>query len=76
MKTREAAVTYRYKDEILTDNTKIRYCDICEDCLLWGHGDAYSNAYNKSSCDMYPYPAMKPIEVINNKGTCLYRKTR
>lgn len=58
--------------EILTDNTKTHYCKQCKDCCFWGNGDAFSNAYDKTSCDIYPYPNMKPIEIINNTGDCPY----
>ena len=64
----------RYEKEILTDNTKINYCEQCKDCILWGfHGDPYQNAYDKTNCMMYPYPDHKPGYVINNQGPCSFR---
>ena len=62
----------KHDKEILTDNTKIRYCNQCKNCAFWGNGDAFSNAYDKTCCDIYPYPGMKPSEVINNRGECPY----
>lgn len=62
----------RYNDEKLSDNTHIEYCKQCRKCGNWGHTDAYGNAYDKSSCDIYPYPDHKPPSVINNTGKCLY----
>ena len=58
--------------EILTDNTKIHYCKQCKNCAYWGNGDVYSNAYDKSSCDIYPFPQYKPNEVVYNTGECAY----
>ena len=62
------------KDEILSDNTQENYCEQCRECAMWGIGDdPYSNAYDKSSCAMYPVPAHKPGYVINNTGPCPFR---
>ena len=62
----------RYSDERLTDNTKIKYCEQCKGCALWGNSDAFSNKYDKVCCDMFPYPQNKPIYVINNEAECEY----
>ena len=62
-----------HDDEILTDNTKVSYCDQCTDCAMWGNGDAFSNSPEKAYCDMYKFPARKPAEVINNTGKCPYK---
>ena len=61
----------RHDDEILTDNTKIKKFEKCRNCALWGNGDAWSNAFDKSNCDAFPYPGMKPISIMNN-GDCPY----
>lgn len=66
----------RYLDERLSDNTGISYCQQCKDCILWGHGDAFGNAYDKTSCDIYPYPDMKPQEVMMNTGECPWRTVK
>lgn len=66
----------RYLDEQLSDNTKIHYCKQCKDCILWGHTNAFGNKYDKSSCDMFPYPDCKPMEVIDNTGKCPWRTER
>ena len=61
----------RYKDEILTDNTKISYCEQCADCKHWGNtDDPYSNAYDKTCCDKFPFPSIKPSWVRNNELEC------
>lgn len=65
----------KWDDEILTDNTKIEYCKQCKDCIYWG-ADNYSNAYDKSSCMIYPFPACKPQFVIRNTGDCQYKAKR
>lgn len=66
-----------HKDEVFTDNTKIKHCKQCEDCIFWGNDDDdyFSNAYNKACCDMYPNPETKPDFVLNNTGECEYRET-
>lgn len=64
----------RHEDERLTDNTKIRYCEQCEGCAMWGIGDdPYTNQYDKSNCAMFPYPGIKPTYVINNTSPCEWR---
>lgn len=63
-------LTERHIDEELSDNTKVHYCKQCKKCTFWGNGDAFSNKYDKSSCDQYPYPVFKPEYVINNTGKC------
>lgn len=62
--------------EILTDNTKILRCKQCKDCILWGHGDAFSNAYDKSCCDMFVRPNYKPVRIMNDADVCPYRVTK
>lgn len=59
-----------HADETLSDNTKINYCKQCRKCAFWGNGDAFTNKYDKSCCDQYPYPIGKPDYVINNTGSC------
>lgn len=66
----------RYDNERLTDNTKIKYCTQCRDCLFWGNDDAFSNRFDKTSCDMYPYPDFKPEGIINNTEKCVYYTKR
>ena len=67
---------WTHDDEVLTDNTKIKRCQQCKDCMMWGKGDNYSNAYDKSSCLMYPYPNFKPLAVINDQDICPYKVTK
>lgn len=67
----------RHENEILTDNTKISYCEECEFCRFWGNGnDPYSNEYDKTCCDKYPYPGIKPDWVRHNYGDCDYYEPR
>lgn len=62
----------RYKDEILSDNSKLENCKQCKDCAFWNDGTVWSNDYKKSCCMIYQYPSCKPMHVINNKGLCEY----
>ena len=62
----------RYSNETLSDNSQIEYCKKCKNCLFRDDGTVWSNHYTKSSCMIYQYPNYKPINVINNKGTCEY----
>jgi hypothetical protein len=66
----------RYADDILTDNTQFENCKQCKACLFRDDGTIYSNDYRKCSCEMFPYPSMKPLGVINNKENCEYRVTK
>lgn len=73
----EKSLWERYKDDILSDNTGIKRCDQCKDCRFWGNGDdAFSNQYDKTSCDKYPYPAYKPAFVRDNEGECVFKELR
>lgn len=66
-----------HEDEILTDNTKINYCEQCKDCINWGKsGTPWDNKYTKSNCSAYPYPSMKPMGVINNTHVCEFRREK
>jgi len=66
----------RYTDEILTDNSDANYCAQCKKCKKWGNDpkDFFSNKHNKSNCDAFPYPGIKPDYVINNTNKCDYRE--
>lgn len=59
-------------DDILTDNTKINYCEQCKNCINWNDkNEPFSNAYDKAFCDIFPYPDdKKPFGVINNTEDC------
>jgi len=53
----------------------VENCKQCKTCLFRDGGTDYSNDYRKSSCAMFVYPDMKPIEVIRNTGQCeLYER--
>lgn len=62
----------RWDEEVLTDNTQFENCKQCKACINRYDGTVWSNHYTKSSCKKYPYPKMKPIEVINNTANCPY----
>lgn len=64
----------RYKDEVLSDNSKVVYCRQCEHCAYWNTGDVWGNTFSKSCCQKYRYPNFKPLEVINNQAICEHRK--
>lgn len=67
----------RHDNETLSDNTWIRRCEQCKTCAMWGNGnDPFSNKYDKTSCDMFPYPDMKPVGVRDNKEDCPYYQRR
>lgn len=60
----------RWDEETLSDNSQIENCKQCKKCIFQDGGTVWSNHYTKSSCQKYPYPSMKPIEVIDNEGEC------
>ena len=62
----------RYKDEVLSDNSKVENCKQCKDCIFQNDGTAFTNNYQKSSCMIYQYPNFKPLYVIKNKSLCEY----
>ena len=62
----------RYKDEILTDNTKIKTCEQCKTCKWWNNGDVWSNSPEKCSCVMFPHPDFKPTGIIYGREECLF----
>lgn len=63
----------RYGDEILTDNTKLSKYEQCKDCIYQDDGTVYSNRYDKGSCQKYPYPKFKPIDVMMNRKECNHK---
>ena len=65
----------RWDEDILTDNTQFENCKQCKDCIFTSDGTVWSNRYDKSSCQKYPYPDMKPVGIIDNKEKCPYRET-
>ena len=49
----------------------------CKDCEFKIGDDEYSNDYRKGSCQIYPYPELKPQSVMMNNGKCeSYRKEK
>ncbi len=65
-----------HEGEVLSDNTRIKYCEQCADCIFWGNGDDRTNSPEKASCDIYPFPGIKPDYVIDNTGECKYKQTK
>lgn len=61
-----------HEGEIFTDNSKIKYCDDCKNCIYRSDGTIWTNDYRKAYCAKYPYPTPKPIEVINNEACELW----
>jgi hypothetical protein len=59
-----------HEGEKFTDNSKIENCKQCKTCSHRDGGTIYSNNYQKASCAIYPYPKIKPMEVIKNTGKC------
>jgi hypothetical protein len=67
----------RWANEVLSDNTHKDICKQCKTCRWWGNGEDYfSNKYDKTSCDKYPYPAYKPMFVVNNEHNCTFYERR
>ena len=60
----------RYKDEVLSDNTKSEDCSQCRDCIHWDMGGKF-DSYRKAVCRKYP--KMKPIGIITNKTKCEFK---
>lgn len=65
-----------HEDEVLSDNTRIKRCKQCKDCLFWGGDNNFENQFDKMCCRMFPYPDNKPREVVENTGKCKYRLKR
>lgn len=68
----EKTLEERYGNEIMTDNTQIKYYPQCETCEFRIGETLFSNAYFKSSCAIYEYPESKPIGLIFGKELCEY----
>lgn len=66
----------RWDEETLSDNTHRKICEQCKDCTFRDDGTVWSNDFKKACCQKYPYPKVKPNDVINNKGDCIYRKIK
>ena len=66
----------RWDEEVLSDNTQFEKCSQCKECVFQSDGTVWSNSFNKSCCQKYPYPKVKPIGVINNSGKCPHRKMK
>ncbi|MGN0905682.1 MAG: hypothetical protein ACI4NM_00915 [Bullifex sp.] len=64
----------RYGNETLTDNSALKKCEECKDCVYRDDGTIYSNRYDKGNCQKYPYPKMKPLDVIFKNAKCEYKK--
>ena len=69
---RKKTLQQRWNEETLSDNTQIENCKQCKSCKHQDDGTVWSNHYTKSSCKKFPYPKMKPIEVMDNTSNCPY----
>lgn len=74
MKKEKKTLSERLANDILSDNSNIEYCKQCKNCIFRDNGDVWSNHYTKCNCQMFKYPGLKPIEVINNEKICLYKE--
>ena len=63
----------RFLEEKLSDNSHVDYCAACQDCNLWNDGTIWSSTREKSSCQAYPYPGTKPMDVIFHQAECRYK---
>lgn len=61
---------HRYDNEILTDNSALNKYRQCKDCIHTPGDDVWSNAYDKGSCAMYPYPEIKPNFIFDGSKEC------
>lgn len=64
----------RTAEETLSDNTQFKRYLQCKDCKKRDDGTVWSNSYDKTCCQEYPYPAFKPAGVSNNTEECPYRE--
>ena len=64
----------RYGNEVLTDNTKIPKYEQCKDCYFrkMQIGNSMIDDYRRSSCMMFPYPKMKPVQFYDGSEECEY----
>lgn len=64
----------RYGKEILTDNTKILKYEQCKDCRFrkMKIGDSMIDDYRRSSCMIFSYPEMKPMQFYDGLAECEY----
>lgn len=69
---KEKTLQERMLEETLSDNSHVENCKQCKDCIFRDDGTVWSNDYRKSCCQMYQYPNMKPLRVVNNTGICEY----
>lgn len=45
---------------------------ICKNCKYRDDGTAFSRPYTKGNCQKFPYPGIKPLEILNAGGNCSY----
>lgn len=69
---KEKTLQERMLEETLSDNSHVENCKQCKDCIFRDDGTVWSNSYQKGCCQIYQYPNMKPLRVVNNTGTCEY----
>lgn len=66
----------RYGSEILTDNTKIPKYEQCKNCIFrkMKIGDSMIDDYRRSSCMIFPYPKMKPMQFYDDSAKCEFKE--
>lgn len=69
----------RLEGDILTDNTKIPKYEQCKTCRFrqMKIGDSLIDDYRRSSCMIFAYPKMKPIQFYDSSAKCeFYEKEK
>lgn len=64
----------RYGSEVLTDNAQIPKYEQCKTCRFrqMKIGDSLIDDYRRSSCMIFSYPEMKPMEFYHGTAKCEY----
>lgn len=69
---KKKTLTERMLEETLSDNSNVENCKQCKDCIFRDDGTVWSNHYTKACCQIYKHPNIKPLDVINNKQSCVF----
>ncbi len=62
----------RLEKDILTDNTKLPKYEQCKTCQFrkMQIGNSLIDDYRRSSCMIFRYPSMKPIQFFDGSARC------
>ena len=69
----------RLEGDILSDNTKIPKYEQCKTCIFrkMKIGDSIIDDYRRSSCMIFSFPDMKPIQFYDGSAKCeFYEKDK